>query len=87
MKSFIEALNDGFVHITELTDSKHIEQLRSDGVLVDTDGYWVFSFGEHKEFELCIEPLAENRYYVSLYKNRVLITEKLPVCTREDENK
>ena len=87
MKSFIEALNDGFVHITELTDSKHIEQLRSDGVLVDTDGYWVFSFGEHKEFELCIEPLAENRYYVSLYKNRVLITEKLPVCINEDESK
>ncbi len=80
MKDFAQSLRDGFTHITEITDKDTLEKLRGEGILIDTEGYYSFSFGEHKEFELCIEPyLQDGQYFVSIYKNRVLLNGKLPI--------
>lgn len=79
-KDFSEALRDGFSHITEITDKEALYKLREDGIDVDGEGYWVYCFGENKEYELCIEPFGEEgQFYISLYKHRVRLTEKLPV--------
>lgn len=89
-KGFIEALKDGFQHITDITDPEQLKTLRADGIQVDAEGYWTYLFGDNKEFELRFEPiLGEGMYYVSLYKNRVLLTEKIAVkgLTQEDQNK
>lgn len=83
MKDFAESLRDGFTHITHLTDPVQITLLREEGILVDSEGYFSFSFGEHKEFELCFEPVGdEGEYLVALYKNRILLTQKVPVCQK-----
>lgn len=84
MKPFTEALADGFIHITEITDKDTLKQLRDEGILIDTEGYYVYSFGPEKEYELCIEPTQdEGTYFIALYKNRVLLTEKLLLHTKE----
>ena len=87
VKDFDEALRDGFTHIKELSDPAQIQTLRKEGVLIDEEGYYSFFFGEHKELELAIEPLMEDEneermFYISLYKNRVRLTEPLPIWTR-----
>jgi hypothetical protein len=80
MKDFLESLHDGFTHITEVSDPELLASLRSDGIQVDSEGYYTKFFGTEGEYELRIEPFAEeNQYYVSLYKLGVLLTEKLPV--------
>ncbi len=80
VKDFFEALKDGFIHVTEITDPETLKKLRSDDILIDEEGYYSFSFGEKKEFELCIEPFGEEgQYCISLYKNRVRLTERLPI--------
>lgn len=79
-KAFDKALRDGFQHITDISDPEQLGKLRREGIQVDQEGYWSFTFGERGEFELCLEPiLDEGMYYVALYKNRVLLTEKLPI--------
>lgn len=87
-KDFFETLKDGFKHITEIGDPEEMAKLREDGVIVDDEGYYSFSFGEHHEFELCIEPLLEDSednamFKIALYKNRVLLTQKLEICVRK----
>jgi len=78
MKAFSEALADGFTHILEISDPELLKTLRDEGIQIDTEGYWSFSFGENKEYELCVEPLAEDgNFRMCLYKNRVLLTEPL----------
>lgn len=82
MKTFLDALTDGFSHIKELSDPEQIKKLRDENVLIDDEGYYSFCFGEHKEYELAIEPVLEidkdeKTYYITLYKNRIPITERL----------
>ncbi len=82
----MEALTDGFQHIIDITDPETVRWYRDLGVRIDDEGYYSFSFGEHKEYEMRIEPLGtEDQYYVSLYKNGVLLTERLPVWTRKSD--
>lgn len=86
MKPFFEALSDGFTHITEITDPASLAALRAEGIRVDDEGYYTFSFGEHKEFELRIEPFSdEGCYLVALYKNSIPITQKLVIWTHEQK--
>lgn len=86
MKKFSEALQDGFQHITEITDKKTLDTLRNEGIRIDDEGYYIFSFGEHKEYELAIEPVGEHgQYQISLYKNRVRITEPLIVWNHQED--
>lgn len=77
-KPFQEALTDGFKHLTQISDPDEVRRLREEGILVDSEGVYVFSFGEHHEYSLSIEPITEG-YLVSLYKNKVRLTEPLPV--------
>jgi len=77
-KPFQEALADGFKHIKNITDPELITSLRDQGILVDSEGVYTFSFGEKHEFSLNIEPIGEG-YLISLYKNKVRLTEPLPV--------
>lgn len=80
MKGFDEALKDGFTHIEEVTDPEELKKLRDEGVLIDSEGYWSFLFGPNQEFELRLEPiLEEDVFYIALYENNHLKTEKLPV--------
>lgn len=46
---------------------------------VVNDKYWYFSFGEDDEYQLTFEPLHSNVMYVALYKNGVLLTNKVVV--------
>lgn len=81
MKSFAEALKDGFAHIKHITDPILSKSLHEEGILGD-EGYYTFSFGEHKEYELAVEPAGredEDIFYIALYKNRILLTEKLQI--------
>lgn len=78
MKKFQEALSDGFKHITTISDPQELRNLRDEGILIDSEGVDVFAFGDNKEYSLSIEPIEEG-YLVSLYKNKIRITEPLPV--------
>lgn len=43
-------------------------------------GSYVFYFGENMEYELCFERLIfDNQYYVALYKDGALLTNKVVV--------
>lgn len=80
VKPFQEALTDGFKHITTLTDPDLIKKLRSEGILIDTLGIYSFEFGDHKEYTLNVEPIAEiGTYRIILRKNQVALTESLYV--------
>ena len=80
MKQFTEALSDGFTHITQISDPAFLKKLRSENVLVDSEGIYSFSFGDNHEYALNVEPLQEeNEYRIILYKNRVPLTEPLIV--------
>lgn len=78
MKAFSEALSDGFKHIATISDPQELKNLRDEGILIDSEGVDVFAFGDNKEYSLSIEPIAEG-YLISLYKNKVRLTEPLPV--------
>ncbi len=83
-KAFQDALRDGYNHLTESTDQERIKQLRDEGVLVDDEGYHVFSFGPEHQYELTIEPLSEDgQYQIALYKNGITLTEKLPIWSKK----
>jgi hypothetical protein len=77
-KAFEESLKDGFRHIVNITDPKLLNKLRGESILVDDEGYYTFEFGDNKEYSLNVEPIG-NGYYISLYKNKIRITEPLPV--------
>lgn len=84
MKDFHSALIDGFLHITEITDPERLKRMREEGILVDSEGYYVFTFGDSKEYDLSIEPIGEeHEWLVALYKNGVLLTEKLHVWSQK----
>lgn len=86
LKPFYEALSDGFTHITEISDREFRDYLRSEGVVVDDEGIWQYAFGDHKEFDLIIEPLEEEgEYQVALYKNHVLLIPKLYICAKKKQ--
>lgn len=88
MKPFGEVLADGFQHITEISDPDTLRQLREEGILIDTEGLYVFSFGDSKEFDLRVEPYGEEgHYFVAIYRNGVLINNKLPVCDPTKDKK
>ena len=79
MKLFPEAVKDGFTHVTTISDPETVKKMRSEGILVDDEGYYFFDFGDNKEYELRIEPILDaGKYQVALYKNGVLLTEKVP---------
>ncbi len=87
-KPFYEALRDSFTHITQVSDPVALAKMREDGILIDTEGYYVFSFGEHKEYELRVEPIGEEQHYaISLYKNAVLLVHKLMIWTDKNESR
>jgi hypothetical protein len=87
MKPFAEALRDGFHHVREITDPIFLRSLRSEGIRVDDEGYYSFSFGDKKEYELRVEPIGEEgEYQVALYKNNVLMNEKLHIWIKDDSN-
>lgn len=82
MKGFFEALSDGFTHITQISDPAFLQKLRSENVLVDSEGIFSFPFGEKHEYSLNVEPLQEEHTYrIVLYKNRVPLTEPLVIAT------
>jgi len=82
MKQFQEALSDGFTHITQISDPAFLNKLRADGVLVDEEGIYSFSFGDNHEYSLNVEPLKdENEYRIILYKNRIPLTEPLIISS------
>jgi len=86
VKTFTEALQDGFQHITSITDKPTLDTLRSEGIRIDDEGYYSFGFGHNNEYELCIEPIGEEKTYrVVLYKNRVLLTEPLLMKAFDNE--
>lgn len=83
MKSFPIALHDSFTHIAQITDPETLKQLRSEGVRCDDEGYYTFTFGDHKEYEWAVEPIGEEgQYQMVLYKNRVPLCEKLQIWTK-----
>ncbi len=43
------------------------------------EGYRSVTFGEQGEFELAFEPLLFDQYYVALYRDGVLLADKVPV--------
>lgn len=66
--------------MTDSSDPEFIQKMRSEHILIDDEGYWSFSFGDDKEFELCVEPIGpEGTYAIALYKNRVLLLNRLPI--------
>lgn len=84
MKPFFEALSDGFTHITSVTDPDFLRSLREEGIRVDDEGYYTFSPRDHVEYELRIEPFGEEGcYLIAFYKNRIPLTQKLMVWTRD----
>lgn len=88
MKQFQEALSDGFKHITQISDPAFLNKLRHEGVLVDEEGIYSFSFGDSFEYSLQIEPLKdEEEYRIVLYKNRIPLTEPLVMKAPLDNNK
>lgn len=84
IKPFHEALSDGFKHIKNINNPELIKKFREEGILIDQEGYYSFVFGDKKEFELSIEPIGSG-YMISLYKNRVRITEPLLVKPLEEK--
>lgn len=87
-KPFFEALHDGFVQVTHVSDPKQVEALRADGVLVDEEGYYYFSPRGHPEYELCLEPLGEDTngnsmFYIAFYLNRISLFPKLMVWIKK----
>ena len=82
-KTFNEALTDGFKHVTQLSDPVQIKKLRDEGILIDSEGIFVFEFGDNHEYSLSLEPIAEG-FLVSLYKNRIRLTEALPIKPLEE---
>jgi len=78
MKLFLEALYDGFKHVDSISDPERLKDLRGQDIQIDTDGLWVFEFGEHKEYSFEVQPLPEDgQYRIVLYKNGVVLTEPL----------
>lgn len=61
---------------------KTFKEALSAGFITDDDqiGSHVFWFGDKHEYELRFEPLLfDNQYYVALYKNQDLLTEKVVI--------
>lgn len=87
IKNFVASLKDGFANLRNIPRER-LENYRAEGIRVDDEGIHCFSFGEHKEYEQCLEPFGEEgEYLVALYKNGILLTEKLHMkaITREDK--
>lgn len=76
MLSFEDALKKGFT----------LEDFDSESLLAK--GYYRFVFGDDKEYELCFEPLIfDTQYYVALYENQELLTEKVVVNPGKEVSK
>lgn len=76
MKTFDKALQEGFTHIPDLPEGQYFPFISES----TADGYWSFKFGDNDEYELCFESLLfDNQYYVALYKNKSLLTEKVVI--------
>ena len=89
MKPFREALRDGFRYVKELPRSLS-QYYHSEGINeVDLEGIHAFVFGDHKEYELRVEPFGEDEdeYLISLYKHNVLLTERLRVWIKKKRKK
>jgi len=79
MQTFQEALEQGFKILGDSPPSAAFvfEQLHP--WATHQNGYWSFKFGDG--YELCFEPLLwDNQYYVALYKDHELLTNK--VCVK-----
>ncbi len=78
-KNFLTALKDGFESIHNFP-RKRLNEYRREGVKVDEEGIHRFSFGEHKEYQLTVEPFGEeDEFLIALYKLGIQLTEKLHV--------
>ena len=77
MKTFKEALEEGFQSVYQAKDGKIVIDSENEVGMPD---YYSFKFGDNEEYELNFEPLLfDNQYYVALYKNKELLTEKVVV--------
>jgi hypothetical protein len=87
IKPFMEVLKDCFEWIREIPDKDLLAKYRNEGIHIDTEGIHSFSFGDHKEYHLDIEPFGEpGNYYISLYKSRILLINKLSIWIPHDKN-
>lgn len=91
MKTFIEALHDGFeakTSIKTILKQAKLKKAIPEATLTGID-YWTFEFGDNEEYKLNFEPLLfEDQYYVALYRNQELLTEKVlikPGYVKENE--
>lgn len=79
MLSFTQSLLKGFKYVPTEKERSFLF-LDSDGMRIIPEGYFSFKFGESKEFEIAFEPLIEeNQWYVALYKDGELMTEKVVI--------
>ena len=85
MKTFKQALLDGFDFVIMKRESGVVipkgtipyEKYIKSAI---NPSYFCFKFGDKKEYELCFEKLLfDNQWYVALYKNQNLLTEKVVV--------
>lgn len=85
MKPFPEALRDGFRKVVELPQFLAHYYQKEGMNEVPMDGFHVFAFGDHREFELRVEPFGEdeNEFAIGVYKNNVLLTERLIVWRKK----
>jgi predicted nucleic acid-binding Zn-ribbon protein len=79
MKHLAESLSDGYEHVTEIP-AELLSKFRIEGYRVDDEGYYIFTFGENKEYQQVIMPIgSDGQYLISLQKNGVTLTEPLLV--------
>lgn len=78
MITFKQALKRGYEWIKDDTETVAILTKDIHPSALSMQGYWSFKFGDG--YELCFEPLIwDGQYYVALYKNFGLLTEKVVI--------
>ena len=80
MKGFREAVRDGYKRLKTIYDPLILKQYKEEGVQMEYEDIYSFTFGDQKEYEQRIEPIGEEgQYQIALYKNGILINHKLIV--------
>ena len=83
MKTFKQSLLRGFAAILDGIDGDTKVAILKGTMkeeYIKHPSYYSFLFGENKEYELCFERLLfDNQWYVALYKNKDLLTEKVVI--------
>lgn len=77
MKFAAEALHDGFKEIPHIVDPIQLATYRKEGVRVDDTSIWRKTLGD---IDIDFEPIGEEDHYqLAIYKNRILLADKIPV--------